>query len=80
LARIPGIKIQPEKVQTNIVIFDIGEARLDCTKFIKRLARRKVLAGSVDERRVRLVTHLDVDRADIQAALRIIAEVVGEGF
>jgi threonine aldolase len=80
LARIPGIKIQPGKVQTNIVIFDIGEARLDCTKFIKRLAERKVLAGSVDERRVRLVTHLDVDRADIQAALRIIAEVVGEGF
>jgi threonine aldolase len=48
--------------------------------FLKRLAQRKVLGGPVDARRVRMVTHLDVDRADIEQALRIIAEVVGAGF
>jgi hypothetical protein len=28
---------------------------------------------------VRMITHLDVDRADIEQALKIIAEVVGQG-
>lgn len=80
LARIPGIRIQPEKVQTNIVILDVGATGRSATAFLKQLSERKVLGGAVDARRVRLVTHLDVDRADIESALRVIAEVAGSGF
>jgi len=80
LARIRGIHIQLEKVQTNIVIYDVEGAEITSMDFLKRLAQRKVLGGPVDARRVRMVTHLDVDRADIEQALRIIAEVVGAGF
>lgn len=80
LARIPRIGIQPDKVQTNIVIFDVGESGLSSSQFLERLAQRKVLGGAVDARRVRMVTHLDVDRADIEAALHIIAEVIGAGY
>lgn len=79
LANIPRVRIQPEKVQTNIVIFDIGETGLLSSEFIKRIAAREVFAGPVDARRVRMVTHLDVDRGDIEQALKIIAEVVGQG-
>lgn len=80
LAQIPGIGIQPDKVQTNIVLYDIGATGLSSTQFLKRLAERHVLGGPVDARRVRMVTHLDVDRNDIEQALRIIGEVVGAGF
>jgi len=80
LARIRGIHIQPEKVQTNIVIFDVGECGFTSTEFLKRLLQRKVLGGPVDTRRVRMVTHLDVGRADIETALGSIAEVAGSGF
>ena len=80
LARIPGIKISPEKVQTNIVIFDIGEYGLNSAEFLKRLAVRNVLAGPVDARRVRMVTHLDVDREDVEQALAAIAAVAGAGY
>ncbi|MGE5216405.1 MAG: GntG family PLP-dependent aldolase [Chloroflexota bacterium] len=80
LARFPGIKIQPEKVQTNIVIFDVSGTGRSSTAFLQQLAERKVLGGPVDARRVRMVSHLDVDRADIEQALRCIAEVVGAGF
>jgi threonine aldolase len=80
LANIPRMRIQPEKVQTNIVIFDVSGTGLATSEFLKRLAARKVLAGPVDERRVRMVTHLDVDRPDIEQALRVITEVVGQGF
>ena len=80
LANIPHIRIQPEKVQTNIVLYDVGETGLTTKQFLERLAERKVLGGPVDARRVRMVTHVDVDRADIEQALRVIAEVVGAGF
>jgi len=80
LARIPRIRIQPEKVQTNIIIYDVGDSGLNSSEFLQRLAERKVLGGPVDARRVRMVTHLDVDRADIEQALRVIGEVVGKGF
>jgi threonine aldolase len=80
LANIPRIRIQPEKVQTNIVIFDVSEAGLASGEFLKRLAARKVLAGPVDGRRVRMVTHLDVDRSDVEQALKVIGEVAGQGF
>jgi threonine aldolase len=80
LAQIPGIGVQPGKVQTNIVLYDVGATGLGSTQFLKRLAERQVLGGPVDARRVRMVTHLDVDRNDIEQALRIIGEVVGAGF
>ena len=80
LAQIPGIGVQPDKVQTNIVLYDVGATGLGSTQFLKRLAERQVLGGPVDARRVRMVTHLDVDRNDIEQSLRIIGEVVGAGF
>jgi threonine aldolase len=80
LAQIRGIKIHPEKVQTNIVLYDVGDVGLSSSQFLQALAQRKVLGGAVDRRRVRMVTHLDVDRADIESALRVIAEVAERGF
>ncbi|MBI2179363.1 MAG: low specificity L-threonine aldolase, partial [Deltaproteobacteria bacterium] len=80
LAKIARIRISPEKVQTNIVIFDLGETGLTSKQFLERLAQRKVLGGPVDARRIRMVTHLDVDRNDIEQALKIIGEVVVAGF
>jgi threonine aldolase len=80
LANIPRIRIRPENVQTNIVLYDVSETGLTSTEFLKRLSERKLLGGPVDARRIRMVTHLDVDRSDIEEAVRIIGEVVGAGF
>ena len=80
LANIGRIRIQPERVQTNIVIFDLGESGLTTSEFLKQLGAYNVLAGAVDAHRVRMVTHLDVGRSDVEQALRIIAKVVGQGF
>jgi threonine aldolase len=80
LAQIPRLRIQPEKVQTNIVLYDVGETGMTANEFVTRLASRQVLGGPVDGRRVRMVTHLDVDRNDIAQALRVIREVVGQKF
>ena len=80
LAKIPGIQIDPKTVQTNIVIFYLGGARLDAPQFVEKLNQRKVLSGAVDGSRIRVVTHRDVSRADCEQAVRVISEVVGAGY
>jgi threonine aldolase len=80
LASLPRIRIKPAKVQTNIVLFDVSETGWTSGEFLRRLSERKVLGGPVDARRVRMVTHLDIDRSDIEQALRMVGEVVSAGY
>ena len=76
LSRIPGIKIDPAKVQTNIVIYNVKGTGLSSADFLAALAKRKVMAVPVDNERVRMVTHLDVNRADVEKAATTVQEVV----
>ena len=80
LAKIPGVWIDPAKVQTNIVMFDVSKTALSPATLVDRLGRRGVLAGTIDAIRVRLVTHRDVSRADCERAVAILSEVLGAGF
>jgi threonine aldolase len=80
LAQISRIAIDPTQVQTNIVIYDVQPSGVSSTEFLQKLAQHKVLGGAVDARRVRMVTHLDVDRRDIERAVQIIGQVVGHGL
>jgi threonine aldolase len=80
LGRIPGVQIDPKRVQTNIVIFDIGRTTMTSSQFVNQLEKRQVLTGAVDPQRVRLVTHKDVNRKDCERAVAVIGEVVGAGY
>src|SRR5215813_12928116 len=76
LAEVPGIGLDPAKVQTNIVIFDLKKSGRSSGDFLKALSERGVLAVPVDNERVRMVTHLDVNRQDIEKAVEVVREVV----
>jgi threonine aldolase len=78
LAAIPGIALDPAKVQTNIVIFSVKPSGRTAAEFLEQIRAKGVLAVPVDHDRVRMVTHLDVDRADIERAAGLIAEAVAE--
>jgi threonine aldolase len=80
LAKIPGICMDTKKVQTNIVIFDVGGTRYSAAQLVERLNRRKVLTGAVDGTRIRLVTHRDVSRSQCEQAIGVIGEIVGAGY
>ncbi|MFN2598409.1 MAG: low specificity L-threonine aldolase [Pyrinomonadaceae bacterium] len=75
LAEIPGVKIDPERVVSNIVIFDVAAAGLDAAAVSARLAEHNVLAAGAGTS-IRMVTHYDVSRADIETALVAIQEVL----
>jgi threonine aldolase len=73
LNRTPGIRVT-HQVQTNIVIFDVAGTGLAAAEFSRRLKERGVLINAVDERRLRLLTHHDADRAACERALAAVGE------
>jgi threonine aldolase len=75
LATIPGFKIDPAKVQTNIVICDITATGKNSGEISCALAGRKVLANGVGSELLRFVTHLDVSREECAQALKVVGEV-----
>lgn len=79
LARIPGIKVDVNRVQTNIIILDIRGTGFTSAEFSARLKERGVLASGVTPETMRMVTHLDVDRVMIEQALEIIEQAAGLG-
>jgi threonine aldolase len=75
LAELPGIRIDPEKVVTNIVIFEVSETGLTADGICAQLRERGVLASGFGSS-IRMVTHYDVSRDDIEVALRELRSVV----
>jgi threonine aldolase len=76
LAKLPGLKIDPKSVQTNILIVDISGTGVGANDFTRRLAEKGLLIGSVNNEIVRFVTHMDVDRSACERAVEIVREVL----
>ena len=79
LAAVPGVSIDPDAVQTNIVIFDIKNSGMSSADFLAELAKQNVMGIPIDASRVRMVTHLDVDRHDIQRAASAVRQILNCG-
>ncbi len=73
LAAVPGVIIDPDLVETNIVIFGL-EGKRSPAELVARLKARNILMSALGKNLIRLVTHLDVDRAECVAAADAIAE------
>jgi len=69
LAELPGIKVDLRKVQTNIIIFDVSGTGRTAAEISAALAKRNVLANPTGKYDIRMLTHVDVDRAAIDRAL-----------
>lgn len=69
LGAIPGISIDAASVETNVVFFQADGAE----HLAKKLERAGVSVGVYGPSTLRAVTHLDVNRQAIDAAIRIIA-------
>jgi threonine aldolase len=76
LAEIPGIQIDPSKVKTNILFFDVSGSGLTAKEISNRLAAHRVLANATNRTTIRMVTHYDVDRAGCERALQVLGAVL----
>jgi threonine aldolase len=66
---VPG-SVDPDSVETNIVVLEAGDA----ASFITRCRDTDVLIGGLDATHVRVVTHLDVDDAGVDRAIEVFSE------
>ena len=63
--------------ETNIVMIDLARESDTAEAVVTRLGRAGVLVAPFGSRRLRAVTHLDVDRAAVERAAQVMTEVLG---
>jgi threonine aldolase len=76
LAEIPGVKISPAKVVTNILFLSVAGTGLTSFELSRRLTEHGILANGVTAESMRMVTHYDVDREDCVRALHALSTVL----
>ncbi len=75
LVGLPGVRITPEHVETNIVVFDISETWGTAEDVLGRLKAEGLLLVSFGPTTLRAVTHLDVPTSQIEQACAILKKV-----
>ncbi len=76
LMHVDSLDVDAASVRTNIVIVGIGRTGLDSTNLAGMLKGRGVLVGTVDSSTIRMLTHFDVGRPQIEKAAQIFSEVL----
>jgi threonine aldolase len=76
LAECPQIVLDLSTVQTNIVVFHLGDGAPDAATVVQRVAERGVKVFAFGPRTIRAVTHLDVTREQCEAAAEIFLDVI----
>ena len=76
LCTLPGVKIDLEATQTNIVYLEVAGTGKTGADVEAELRRRDVLAIALGPTRLRCVTHLEVDRAGCEQAVAAFKEIL----
>lgn len=77
LANLEGVDLDPETVETNIVIFKMTGGA-SAAELVTRLKLRGILISAVGPDAIRMVTHHDVSRADCITAAEALTEELEE--
>ena len=78
LAGLPGVRINPDHVETNIVVFDIGETRRTADEVLAALKAEGLLLVPFSATTLRAVTHLDASTEQIDQACAILKKVFAQ--
>jgi len=76
IAKISGLSIELERVQTNIVYFDLIDKRLSPDELVVQLDKKGIKTLRTGASRFRMVTHYGISSQDIDVALNALGEVM----
>ncbi len=76
LQQIPTVFVDPDLVETNIVIFEVLRSKHSRQELLQVFKNAGVLLNAMGDRVFRAVTHLDVDGADIEKVGQILGSVL----
>jgi threonine aldolase len=77
LSTIPGLQVDVNGVETNIILCNIQETGLSNEEFLARLKEAGILAVPFDEGIIRFVTHREVTSDMVEMALQRIRQLIG---
>jgi len=80
LAQIEELGINPQKVMTNIVIFNTEPLGLTASEFAQKAAEKNVKVSLYGPMTIRLVTHNDVSREDVLYAVDVLTKLIKEAL
>lgn len=75
LADLPGVCIDLDTVQTNLIIFTIPNYATTAIPLTDALKREGVRIGQIGDDRYRMVTHVGITDSDIDAVLKVLGKV-----
>jgi len=76
LAASRRVVLDPARVRTNILVFDLTHDAPDAPAVVARARERGVLVLAFGPRALRAVTHLDVSREECERAAEVLREVI----
>jgi threonine aldolase len=76
IADVQGIEIDPEQVETDIVIFGVDPERMPASQLVEALRARGVQMGATGPTQIRAVTHYGITAADVEAAIATVRAVM----
>lgn len=77
VANLRGVVIDAERVQTNIVIFDVSASGKTSAEIVAELKAEDIHAIPFGKA-IRMVTHCDVSREDIETTLRALKKILSK--
>jgi threonine aldolase len=69
ITELPGVSINPDHVETNIIIFGFNHSQISIPEFLAKLKEQEILALATSGERIRFVTHKDIGDKDIDKAV-----------
>jgi threonine aldolase len=76
LAQIPGVRLHLDRLQTNIVVFELEGAKLTAPQLVAAAKDRRVLLNALGPSKLRLLTHLDVSEQDCRVAADVLVQLL----
>jgi threonine aldolase len=69
------LKVDLATVQTNIVMVDVAPLGITAAAFVEQLRQHNVKVNEIGRYRMRMVTHKDVSRSDIEYAIEVLKKI-----
>lgn len=74
LAGCPGVALNPDLVETNIIIFDVSSSGRSGPDIVQDFREQGVLMLATGPASIRAVTHLDVSKENIEKAIEVVQQ------
>ncbi len=75
LSELPFLNVNPDEVQTNIIIVEINHPFYSAFEFASYLDEKSIRVLALDETQIRVMIHLDITDADIDEVFSAICEI-----